>query len=145
MQYSPARPCPAHSQHASQRSAEPCSNGASERPADGLASPADTRKYLCYFLHRMLDFRAPELESLAPMAGIPMRLVPPDLRPDTNAFWSCVLPDDDAARLLAQRSMLLKGFFEVYAEGDTMDQLVEAVRVLPPAVLAPYRHASWKV
>ena len=42
--------------------------------------------------------------------------------------------------------MLLKGFFEVYAEGDTMDELVEAVRALPPAgTLAPYRHASWKV
>ena len=142
MQCSPAR---FDSRQDGHHSGAPHNNGASEQPAEGPADTADSRQYLCYFLHRMLDFRVPELESLASLASIPTRLVPPDLRPDINAFWTCVLPSDDAARRLAKRSMLLKGFFEVYAEGDTMDQLVEAVRALPAATLAPYRHASWKV
>ena len=145
MQCSPVRPSPHDSQHASQQLAAPRDNGANEHVASRPAVSAGLRKYLCYFLHRLLDFRAPELDALASMAGIHMQLVPPDLRPDINAFWTCSLPSDDAARQLAQRSMLLKGFFEVYAEGDTMDQLVDAVRALPAAALAPYRHASWKV
>ena len=145
MQCSPARPSCADSQHASQQPAELRDNGANEQHADASTVPADLRKYLCYFLHRLLDFRAPELEALASLAGVPMRLTPPDLRPDINAFWTCHLPSDEAARQLAERSMLLKGFFEVYAEGDTVDQLADAVRALPAATLAPFRHASWKV
>jgi len=141
MQCSPARPSCADAQHA----AELRDNGANEQHADASTVPTDSRKYLCYFLHRLLDFRAPELEALASLAGVPMRLTPPDLRPDINAFWTCHLPSDEAARRLAERSMLLKGFFEVYAEGESMDQLVEAVQALPAATLAPFRHASWKV
>jgi len=145
MQCSPAGPSRADGQHASQHTAELRDNGANEQQADASTVPADLRKYLCYFLHRLLDFRAPELEALASLAGVPMRLMPPELRPDINAFWTCRLPSDDAARRLAERSMLLKGFFEVYAEGDSMDQLAEAVQALPAATLAPFRHASWKV
>ena len=145
MQCSPAGPSCNDSQRASQHTAEPRNSGANEQNADVSTVPADLRKYLCYFLHRLLDFRAPELEALASLAGVPMRLIPPKLRPDINAFWTCHLPSDEAGRRLAQRSMLLKGFFEVYAEGDTMDQLAEAVQALPAAILAPFRHASWKV
>jgi hypothetical protein len=142
MQCSPARP----GSLASRDPAPPHSDGGSgEQPCTEPAEPAPLREYLCYFLHRLLDFRAPELVSLASLAGIPMRLVPPDLRPDVSPFWWCRLPSDDAARRLTQRSMLVKGIFEVYAEGATMDELVEATRALPPEVLAPHRHSSWKV
>ena len=125
--------------------AMPFSRDGREQPGNEPAAPAATQEYLCYFLHRLLDFRAPELVSLASMAGIRLQLVPPDLRPDVNPLWRCRLPSDDAVRRLAQRSMLVKGFFEVYAEGATMDELVKAARALPPEVLAPHRRATWKV
>ena len=128
----------------SRDAAPPHSDGSREQPGNEPAAPA-LQEYLCYFLHRLLDFRAPELVSLASMAGIPLRLVPPALQPDVNPLWRCRLPSDAAARCLTQRSMLVKGIFEVFAEGATMDELVEATRALPPEVLAPYRHASWKV
>ena len=141
MQCSPARP----GWVGNHDPAPPHSDGVSEQPGNEPAAPAPLREYLCYFLHRLLDFRAPELVSLASLAGIPMQLEPPELQPDVSPFWRCRLPSDDAARRLTQRSMLVKGIFEVYAEGATMDELVEATRALPPEVLAPHRHASWKV
>ena len=68
------------------------------------------REYLAYFLHRHLDFRLPELESLIEYE-------------DKNAcfnwkkpfggciyspFWYLTLPSDGFARQLCSRSMLLK-------------------------------------
>ena len=89
MQCSPGRACGADTQHGSQQTAAIRNNGAHEQQADGFADPEGLRKYLCYFLHRLLDFRAPELEALASLAVIPIQLTPPDLRPDINAFWTC--------------------------------------------------------
>ena len=68
------------------------------------------REYLAYFLHRHLDFRLPELESLVGYE-------------DSNAcfswrkpfggciyspFWYLTLPSEGFARQLCSRSMLLK-------------------------------------
>ena len=39
----------------------------------------------------------------------------------------------------------LQGFFEVYAEADSMAELAAALQTLPPAKLAPYRLSSWKI
>lgn len=38
-----------------------------------------------------------------------------------------------------------QGFYEVFAEAESMSELSLQLRALPPAVLAPYRTASWKV
>ena len=78
-------------------------------PASGATPPdSDMRRYLCYFLHRFLDYRAPELHSLAVMHGIPVQLEPPKLEPDVSPFYYCRLPSDEAARRIAERSMLVK-------------------------------------
>ena len=68
------------------------------------------REYLAYFLHRHLDFRLPELESLVtyedskacfswrkPFGGCVY-----------SPFWYMTLPSDGFARQLCSRSMLLK-------------------------------------
>lgn len=41
--------------------------------------------------------------------------------------------------------LLPQGFFEVNGEGESMAELIKQLQALPPAALAPYRTASWKV
>ncbi len=66
-------------------------------------------RYLCHFLHRHLDFRRSELESLAVLAGVgPLRWEPPPGGHPLSPFWRVELPGDDAARRVAERAMLLK-------------------------------------
>lgn len=79
------------------------------QPAGGM------RQYLCYFLHRFLDYRAPELHSLAAMDDIPLQLEVPRSEPDVSPFYYCHLPSDGAARQIAERSMLVKVGTEFYA------------------------------
>ncbi len=66
-------------------------------------------RYLCHFLHRHLDFRLSELESLAALAGVgPIQWEAPPGGEPLSPFWRVHLPDDAAARRVAERSMLLK-------------------------------------
>lgn len=64
--------------------------------------------YLCHFLHRHLDFRRSDLESVAALLGYaPKWQEPPGGNP-LSPFWRVWLPDDEAARRVMGRSMLLK-------------------------------------
>ncbi len=66
-------------------------------------------KYLCHFLHRHLDFRRSELESLAALAGVgPLWWDAPLGGQPLSPFWRVHLPNDDAARRVAERALLLK-------------------------------------
>ena len=67
-------------------------------------------KYLCYFIHRHLDFRLPELESLAQLAGYHEPLnwsQPPGGHHKDSPFYYVDLPNDDVARAIGTRSELL--------------------------------------
>ncbi len=68
------------------------------------------REYLAYFLHRHLDFRLPELESLIEYedknASFSWRK--PFGGCIYSPFWYLTLPSDGFARQLCSRSMLLK-------------------------------------
>lgn len=65
--------------------------------------------YLCHFLHRHLDFRRSDLESAAALLGYgPLQWQEPPGGNPLSPFWRVWLPDDEAARHIMQRSMLLK-------------------------------------
>lgn len=68
------------------------------------------REYLAYFLHRHLDFRLPEIESLVGYedsdACFSWRKPFGDCI--YSPFWYLTLPSDGFARQLCSRSMLLK-------------------------------------
>ncbi|XP_024539201.1 tRNA (guanine(10)-N2)-methyltransferase homolog isoform X1 [Selaginella moellendorffii] len=96
--------------------------------------------YLCYFLHRLLDYRIPEVESLAKLFGCSGKLQwrqAPNHHPD-SPFYFVRLPSEDMARSIAKRSVLVKAIFEIWGEGSTYEELRAAVEAFPEEKKRPY-------
>lgn len=77
--------------------------------------------YLCYFLHRLLDYRLPEIEALAKLHGYSdgdkvgqglQWKQAPDHHPD-SPFYYVNLPNEGIARKVATQSKLASVFFLV--------------------------------
>ncbi|XVF01752.1 hypothetical protein REPUB_Repub04eG0116200 [Reevesia pubescens] len=108
--------------------------------------------YLCVFYHRLLDYRKPEVESLADLYGAFGDKHRPDLptqnrvlewrlpkhhHPD-SPFHFVNLPSEDVARNVANRSILVKGIYELWGEGSSYEELEEAVKSYPDERKLPY-------
>ncbi|GMP39145.1 hypothetical protein CsSME_00010100 [Camellia sinensis var. sinensis] len=116
--------------------------------------------YLCVFYHRLLDYRKPEVESLAELFGAfnlsdsdsDNRHVENNGNPENNSlqwrlpqhhhpdspFHFVNLPSDDIARKIANRSILVKGVYELWGEGSTYKELEEAIKAYPDERKLPY-------
>ncbi|KAK8316847.1 hypothetical protein V6Z12_A13G070600 [Gossypium hirsutum] len=104
--------------------------------------------YLCVFYHRLLDYRKPEVESLADLFGafedkrrpgnrvLQWRL-PQHHHPD-SPFYFVDLPSEDVAKNVANRSILVKGIYELWGEGGSYEELEEAVKSYPDERKLPY-------
>mmetsp|Transcript_41008 Transcript_41008/g.68660 ORF Transcript_41008/g.68660 Transcript_41008/m.68660 type:complete len:488 (-) Transcript_41008:449-1912(-) len=100
--------------------------------------------YLCYFLHRHLDFRREEAQALADTAGcgdlIEWKL-PHGGSPD-SPFWYINVPNEDFAKKLVASSILIKGLYEVWGEGDTFEEMLAEVQNYPIDKKQPYYSES---
>lgn len=104
--------------------------------------------YLCVFYHRLLDYRRPEVESLARMFGafdsedgggaehLEWR-IPEHHHPD-SPFHFVDLPSEDVARDVANRSILVKGIYELWGEADSYEELEDAIKNYPDERKLPY-------
>ncbi|KAH7288294.1 hypothetical protein KP509_31G020800 [Ceratopteris richardii] len=105
--------------------------------------------YLCYFLHRLLEYRLPEVESLAKiyLEGDPAALKevrwkqPPNCHSD-SPFYYINLPSEDIARFIASRSILVKGIFEVWGVESSYEELRLAIENYPEDRKTPYLSAD---
>jgi hypothetical protein len=92
---------------------EPAAGDAAARTA-GEASTSGSSfrpKYLLVFPHRLLDFRLPELEAVAQVAGCKpgeMQLLEPFGGERLSPFWYMTVPSEDIARRIAERAVLLR-------------------------------------
>ncbi|KAF5743920.1 tRNA (guanine(10)-N2)-methyltransferase [Tripterygium wilfordii] len=97
--------------------------------------------YLCVFYHRLLDYRKPEVESLAQLFGvsgdhIEWRL--PESHHHDSPFHFVNLPSEDVAAKVANRSILVKGIYELWGEGNSYGELEDAIRSYPDERKLPY-------
>ncbi|KAF3454426.1 hypothetical protein FNV43_RR04873 [Rhamnella rubrinervis] len=107
--------------------------------------------YLCVFYHRLLDYRKPEVESLAELFGafdsdqgdpqiqnhcLEWRL-PLHHHPD-SPFHFVNLPSEDVARKVANRSILVKGMYELWGEGSSYEELEDSIRSYPEDRKLPF-------
>ncbi|GAV81141.1 UPF0020 domain-containing protein [Cephalotus follicularis] len=104
--------------------------------------------FLCVFFHRLLDYRKPEVESLALLFGdqtqadqnqdnaLEWRL-PKHHHPD-SPFHFVNLPSQDLARNIANRSILVKGIYEIWGEGSSYEELEESIKSYPEDRKLPY-------
>lgn len=80
------------------------------------------------------------MESLAEMFGVFSSLewrLPENQHPD-SPFHLVNLPSEDIARNIANRSILVKGIYELWGEGSSFEQLEEAIKSYPEDRKLPY-------
>ncbi|KAL9251414.1 tRNA (guanine(10)-N2)-methyltransferase-like protein [Drosera capensis] len=102
--------------------------------------------YLCVFYHRLLDYRKPEVEALAELfggGGSPsshhrLRWKLPEHHHPDSPFHFVDLPSEHIARSIANRSILVKGIYEVWGEGSSYEELEEAISCYPEERKSPY-------
>lgn len=95
---------------------------------------------LCVFYHRLLEYRKAEFESLAGLFGVDTSLewrMPEEHHPD-SPFHFVSLPSEDVAQQIANRSILVKGIYELWGEGQNFEELEEAVKSYPDDRKLPY-------
>ncbi|KAK9096379.1 hypothetical protein Sjap_021876 [Stephania japonica] len=104
--------------------------------------------YLCVFFHRLLDYRRAEVEALAELFGAfddgvgddhhQLQWKLPERHHPDSPFHLVNLPSEDAARNIANRSLLVKGIYELWGEGDNYEELEKAVTSYPDERKLPY-------
>jgi tRNA (guanine10-N2)-methyltransferase len=98
-------------------------------------SPGEGVQFLCYFYHARVEFRLPELESLARLFNHRLHYNVQEHDPE-RPFLMVTLPSAKAAADIASRSVLIKGFFEKWAEGETYEALLASLEKYPKEAIA---------
>ena len=105
-------------------------------------------RLLCWFAHKHLEFREPELRSLAAMHGVDLSLEPvhPEPEPEpqpqpappqqppplgSSPFWLAEFPDEESAARIGRRAILLRAVLEVWGAGETYEQCLAAALGYP--------------
>ena len=77
--------------------------------AASTSSTGTTQRYMCYFLHRLLNFRVPELRAIADMYGVKDVLWElPHCGNEVSPFWYVHLPSERVARQIVDRAVLIR-------------------------------------
>lgn len=99
------------SSSASDESTQPSTSGRDhlEQCYAATSNTGTSTRYLCYFLHRLLNFRVPELTALADMFGVKdVRWEPPHCGNEVSPFWYVHLPSERAAHQIVNRAVLIR-------------------------------------
>lgn len=109
--------------------------------------------YLCVFFHRLLDYRKPEVESLAKLFGAFDDNQNDDVHPQLqwklplhhhpdSPFHLVNLPSEEIARNIANRSILVKGMYELWGEGGSYEELKDSILSYPDERKLPYLESN---
>ncbi|KAK7035497.1 hypothetical protein VNI00_011790 [Paramarasmius palmivorus] len=85
-----------------------------------------SKKFLFHFAQAHHEFRLPELASISELYGFEVSI--PEEHDSTRPFMVLGLDNDEHARLLAQRCILIKSVYELYGQGSTYEELHESNR-----------------
>ncbi|KAG7192577.1 uncharacterized protein KQ657_001677 [Scheffersomyces spartinae] len=85
------------------------------------------KDYLIYFAQAYPNFRRAELESLADLYNIPLDLSHHD---EASPFIIVQLENDHQAKQLLARSILSRGIYELYGQGESIDKIHEQIKAL---------------
>lgn len=100
--------------------------------------------YLCYFMHRHLDFRVAEFTALAELAGCgdTLQWRKPHGDAEHSPLWHVWLPSDAHAEEIMRRSILTKALIELWGEGEDVAALKSAIDAYPDERKAPFLAAD---
>ncbi|KAK3938814.1 S-adenosyl-L-methionine-dependent methyltransferase [Diplogelasinospora grovesii] len=97
--------------------------------------------YLIRFSQSHETFRLPEIQALAVIEGIDLKVVSYSL---DSPFCVVHLPSEDAARKLIRRSILVQTVHELWGSGSTIDSVHSAVREKTSHLWSQYLTCSFK-
>lgn len=114
-------------------------------------------RFLCVFYHRLLDYRRPEVEALAELFGAFKQVKLgedgtfstqildwelPEKHHIDSPFHFLSLPSEEIARNIANRSILVKGIYELWGYGSTYEELEKSINEYPEDRKSPYLAAD---
>ncbi|TPX62917.1 hypothetical protein PhCBS80983_g00032 [Powellomyces hirtus] len=99
-------------------------------------------EYLVIFAQFHMDFRLPELESLAVLEGVEL-VYDRASYTDDHPFLIVNLKSDEDAQRLIRRSILIKEVVRLYADEKTFEDLLDVVRDTKE-IHGPYQNSSFR-
>lgn len=110
------------------------------------------QRFLCHFVNEWVDFRLPELEAAAEAAGVSITTAEADLasfRDSASGVYLPVVCTEGASGItrLAQRTVLVKRFIDVWGSGATLAELQQQLRAHTSDRWAPHlaEEVSFKI
>ncbi|KAJ3325390.1 hypothetical protein HDV06_004249 [Boothiomyces sp. JEL0866] len=101
------------------------------------------KNYLVHFAQFHLEFRLPELDSLARLENIEIRYNKEEYS-DKHPFLKVQIANHEQAERLIQRSILIKDIIELWAAENTFEELKEALQSDGNKDKEEYQSASFK-
>ncbi|XP_035659373.1 tRNA (guanine(10)-N2)-methyltransferase homolog [Branchiostoma floridae] len=96
------------------------------------------RRYLLWLAHEHLEFRIPEIQSIAQAVGAPLEICDTDYDIKNHPFVELRLPSEEDARKIIGRSFLSRCLLELWGTGQTAEELHKVLRDYPTELSAPY-------
>ncbi|KAK8729830.1 hypothetical protein OTU49_008346 [Cherax quadricarinatus] len=93
------------------------------------------RRYLLWCANEHIEFRIPELMSIAQMFNIPIKWID---KPKEDPYVILEMQSEDDARKLMSRSMLVRSCYELWGQGDTEAELHSNIKSLPENLTKPH-------
>ncbi|KAF6761256.1 RNA methylase [Ephemerocybe angulata] len=88
-----------------------------------------TSKYLVQFAQAHNKFRIPELQSISELNGFSVRFLDdPECNNPERPFMVLELENEEQARILAKRCILIKAIYDYYGHGSSYEQLHEITK-----------------
>nr|XP_045594401.1 tRNA (guanine(10)-N2)-methyltransferase homolog isoform X1 [Procambarus clarkii]XP_045594402.1 tRNA (guanine(10)-N2)-methyltransferase homolog isoform X1 [Procambarus clarkii]XP_045594403.1 tRNA (guanine(10)-N2)-methyltransferase homolog isoform X1 [Procambarus clarkii] len=108
-----------------------------------MLSPA-ARRYLLWCANEHIEFRIPELVSVARMFKIPIKWID---KPKEDPYVILETNSENDVRKLMSRSMLVRSCYELWGQGKTEAELHSSVRSLPENLIKQHlvREKTFKV
>ncbi|KAJ9585075.1 hypothetical protein L9F63_020583 [Diploptera punctata] len=85
------------------------------------------RRYLFCFANEHLEFRLPEIESIASVFKINIKWLE---KPSDHPYWLVELPSEKAAHQIASRAVGLRCCMELWAQAKTEQQLHRNLKLI---------------
>ncbi|XP_066269435.1 tRNA (guanine(10)-N2)-methyltransferase homolog [Branchiostoma lanceolatum] len=96
------------------------------------------RRYLLWLAHEHLEFRIPEIQSIAQAVGSQLEICDTGYDLKSHPFVELRLSSEEDARKIIGRSFLSRCLLELWGTGQTKEELHETLRDYPTDLSAPY-------
>ncbi|KAJ4155772.1 hypothetical protein LMH87_001001 [Akanthomyces muscarius] len=97
--------------------------------------------FIIKFAQAHETFRIPEIEALATIENIPLKIIQSD---EASPICIVQLPSADAAKKLIRRSIMAQSIHELWGSGKNMEELNESVRATSSTEWPRYKNSSFK-